>query len=157
MDKIDLRILSILEKDSNTPIKVISNKLNLSVTPIYERIKKLEKRKIIKKYVALIDYQKLDASIKVLINITIKNHDKEMRNLFVKNVMKLDQINELHHTSGSFDFVATAMFFSIVEYKDFLISKLSSIPNIQDIESQIVLETHKDEKSIVQRKSIITN
>jgi hypothetical protein len=46
------------------------------------------------------------------------------------------------------------MFFSIIEYKDFLISKLSSIPNIQDIESQIVLETHKDEKSIVQRKNI---
>ena len=80
-----------------------------------------------------------------------------MRNLFVENIMKLDQINELHHTSGSFDFVATAIFFSIVEYKDFLISKLSTIPNIQDIESQIVLETHKDEKSIVQRKSIITN
>jgi len=154
MDKIDLRILSILEKNSNTPIKIISNKLNLSVTPIYERIKKLEKKKIIKKYVALIDYQKLDVSIKVLINITIKNHDQEMRNLFVENIMKLDQINELHHTSGSFDFVAIAMFFSIIEYKDFLISKLSSIPNIQDIESQIVLETHKDEKSIVQRKNI---
>lgn len=143
MDKIDRKILEILQEDSMRTAKELAAELALTTTPIYERIKKLEKAGYIKQYVALLNADLLGVNIIVFMNLTIKDHQKEKRESFVKHMESLPAVIEFYHTSGSFDFLAKVRFASITEYRNFLVNEVSAIENISDIESQIVLEEIK--------------
>jgi len=149
MDAIDVKILEILQDNAMITAKEMASNLSLTTTPIYERIKKLQKSGIIKKYVALLDADLLDKSILVFMNITIKDHHLERRDDFVKQMEKLESVMELYHTSGSFDFLAKVRFSNIRKFRDFLINDVAPIENISDIESQIVLEEIKYSTKII--------
>jgi len=143
MDHIDIKILNMLQDNSSRTAKEMASKLSLTTTPVYERIKKLEKMGVIKQYVALLDTEILNKNIIVFMNITIKEHHSEERNKFIKSMESLDEVTEFFHTSGSFDFLAKVRFTNIKEYRDFLVNKVTAIRNISDIDSQIVLEEIK--------------
>lgn len=143
MNHIDLKILDMLQSNSGRTAKEMATELSLTTTPVYERIKKLEKAGYIKQYVALLNTDLLNKNIIVFMNITIKDHYKEARDKFVKSMEALEEVSEFYHTSGSFDFLAKVRFASLKEYKDFLVNKVTAIRNISDIDSQIVLEEIK--------------
>ncbi len=143
MDPIDLKILDMLQANSRRTAKEMAMELSLTSTPVYERIKKLEKAGYIKQYVALLNTDLLNKQIIVFMNITIKDHHKEARDEFVQSMEALDQVSEFYHTSGSFDFLAKVRFANIKDYRDFLVNQVAAIRNISDIDSQIVLEEIK--------------
>ena len=143
IDEVDLKILDFLQKDANLTAKELSAKLSLSSTPIYERIKKLENAGVIKKYVALLDPEKLNQHLMVFINITIKEHNQVRRTAFLEKLLSLEDVLELYHTSGSHDFMAKVRVENIKQYRDFLVNKVAPIQNIGDIDSQIVLDEIK--------------
>ncbi|MGK0389552.1 MAG: DNA-binding Lrp family transcriptional regulator [Maribacter sp.] len=143
MNSIDLKILDMLQTNSGRTAKEMATELSLTTTPVYERIKKLEKAGYIKQYVALLNTDLLNKNIIVFMNITIKDHHKEARDKFVKSMESLDEVSEFYHTSGSFDFLAKVRFANIKDYRDFLVNEVTSIRNINDIDSQIVLEEIK--------------
>lgn len=143
IDETDLKILDFLQKDANLTAKELSAKLSLSSTPIYERIKKLEKSGVIRKYVALLNPELLNQNVMVIVNITIKDHHHNQRSAFLEKMLGFDEVLELYHTSGSHDFMAKVRFDSIKAYRDFLVDKLAPIENISDIDSQIVLDELK--------------
>lgn len=132
-----------LQADSSRTAKEMAMELSLTTTPVYERIKKLEKAGYIKQYVALLNTDLLNKSIIVFMNITIKDHHKEARDTFVRSMESLDEVSEFYHTSGSFDFLAKVRFANIKDYRDFLVNEVAAIRNISDIDSQIVLEEIK--------------
>lgn len=132
-----------LQTNSGRTAKEMATELSLTTTPVYERIKKLEKAGYIKQYVALLNTDLLNKNIIVFMNITIKDHHKEARDTFVKSMEALNEISEIYHTSGNFDFLAKVRFSNIKEYRDFLANEVSSIRNIGGIDSQIVLEEIK--------------
>jgi DNA-binding Lrp family transcriptional regulator len=143
MDATDIKILDYLQSDATLTAKELASKLSLSPTPVYDRIRKLEKKGIIKQYVALLDAELLDKSLIVFLNLTIKEHQMEARTNLLRKLTELKDVTELYHTSGTYDFLAKVRFSNIKEYKDFLINQVASIENISDIESQIVLEEIK--------------
>ena len=149
MDATDKKILEILQVNAMITAKEMAQKLSLTTTPIYERIKKLQKSGIIKQYVALLDANLVGKSILVFMNITIKDHHFDKRNEFVKEIKRLDSVIEFYHTSGSFDFLAKVRFSDIKTFRDFLVNDVASIYNISDIESQIVLEEIKYSTKII--------
>lgn len=149
MDEIDRKILEILQNDSMKTAKEMASKLALTTTPIYERIKKLQNSGVIKKYVALLDSDLLGKNLIVFMNITIKDHHADKRNEFVKKIESIEAVREFYHTSGNFDFLLKVRFSNIKEYRDFLLNEVSSIHNIRDIDSQIVLEEIKYSTRIV--------
>ncbi|MDA7736463.1 Lrp/AsnC family transcriptional regulator [Flavobacteriaceae bacterium] len=142
-------MLEILQVNAMITAKEMAQKLSLTTTPIYERIKKLQKSGIIKQYVALLDANLVGKSILVFMNITIKDHHSDKRNEFVKEIKRLDSVIEFYHTSGSFDFLAKVRFSDIKTFRDFLVNDVASIYNISDIESQIVLEEIKYSTKII--------
>lgn len=143
MNPIDLKILDMLQTNSGRTAKEMATELSLTTTPVYERIKKLEKAGFIKQYVALLNTDLLNKNIIVFINITIKDHHKEARDEFVQRMESLNEVSEFYYTSGSFDFLAKVRFANIKDYRDFLVNEVASIHNISDIDSQIVLEEIK--------------
>lgn len=143
MDAIDIKILEMLQEDASKTVKEMAKDLELTTTPVYERIKKMEKSGLIKQYVALLNTDMLNKNIIVFMNITIKDHHKEARDTFIESMESLLEVTEFYYTSGSFDFLAKVRFSNIKEYRDFLVNKVTGIRGISDIDSQIVLEEIK--------------
>ena len=105
MDRTDKKILNILQENALMTAKELAEKLSISSSPIYGRIRKLQDSGIIKQYVALLDADLLNKNIIVFMNITIKDHHSDKRNEFVAQMEKLEPVMEFYHTSGSFDFL----------------------------------------------------
>lgn len=143
MDRIDLKILDFLQTDARITAKELASRLSLSATPIYERIRKLERQGIIKQYVAILNPDMLGRSLMVFLNMTIREHQKDARAKLLKQLTEMDEITELYHTSGTYDFVAKVRFASVKEYRDFLVDRVANLENIADIESHIVLDEIK--------------
>lgn len=139
LDKIDLKILKLLQKRSNLTTKELSNKVNLSVTPVFERVKKLEKLGYIKKYVAVLDAEKLDKGLMVFCNITLKEHTREIGNQFVKDILSLKEVTECYNTSGDYDFLLKVMVKDMKHYQNFVLNHLGSVKNIGSAHSTFVM------------------
>lgn len=143
MDNFDKQILDFLQRNAKLTAKEMATKLSLSQTPIYERVKKLEKMGIIKEYVAILDGEVLNKSFLVFMNITIKEHNYDSRKKFIEDISSFKEVAEFYHTSGAYDFLAKVRFTNIKDYRDFLVNQIATVDNISDIDSQIVLEEIK--------------
>ncbi len=138
-DRIDIDIIKILQEDSTKAIKDIAKEVGLSATPTYERIKRLEQDGVIKKYVAVIDSQKVGLNIVVYCNVTLKEQSKKALMDFEDSIAKLPEILEVIGLSGNYDYLLKIVSPDIHTYNDFLMNKFSSVPNVGHFHSNIVL------------------
>ncbi len=139
IDRIDVEILRILQVDSTKAIKDIAKEVGLSATPTYERIKRLENDGFIKKYIAVLDGIKIGLDIVVYCNITLKEQTKSALQEFEKAVSSLPQVLEVTGLSGNYDYMLKIVSPNIHAYNDFLMNIFSTIPNIAQFHSSIVL------------------
>jgi len=139
IDEIDAAILEILQQDSTVSIKDIAAKVGLSATPTYERIKQLEERGIIRKYVALVDREKIGINLLVYCNVVLKEQSKKALVDFEKAVFKIPEVLEVISISGTYDYMLKIAAADINGYNDFVMNKLANIPNIGQYHSSIVL------------------
>jgi len=144
MDAIDKKILGELQKNAKQNTKEIATKIGLSVTPTYERIKKLENQQIIQSYVALLDRAKLGKQIVALCQITLLQHQKVLMSEFAKNIVTHSEILECHHVSGNFDFLLKIVTNDINEFYEFINNKLSVLEGISTIHTSFVMHSFKD-------------
>jgi len=143
IDEIDLKLLNLLQDNSRVTIKNLSEKLFLSTTPIYERIKKLEKAGLIKQYITLLDPNKIDRKLTVFISINLTSHTKDIVEGFEKAIDKLDEVSECYYVSGNYDFLLKVYCKDMEAYHDFVTDKLSVIENISQFYSSFVLTNSK--------------
>ncbi|CAN5283667.1 Lrp/AsnC family transcriptional regulator [soil metagenome] len=143
LDKIDKEILNILQNDSTISVKDIAEKVGLSATPTYERIKHLEENGIIKKYVALVDRTKVGLNILVYCNIVLKEQSKKALVDFEKAVSKTPEIIEVISISGNYDYMLKIVAADISAYNEFVMNVIANIPNIGQYHSSIVLNEVK--------------
>ncbi|NNE16681.1 MAG: Lrp/AsnC family transcriptional regulator [Saprospiraceae bacterium] len=144
LDPTDKAILRLLQEDSTITIKEMAAQLHLSTTPIFDRMKKLEKSGVIKKYVALVDNTLVGKSLTIFINISIKEHGKDAIDEFIKEIIKFDEVMECHHVSGDSDFLIKLLLQDITSYNQFILDKLAIIPNIGKVESRFSLSERKN-------------
>ncbi len=145
MDKIDRKILMQLQEDAKCNTKEIASRVGLSVTPTYERIKKLEQQQIIKSYVALLDRSKIGKQIIAYCQITLLKHQKKLADNFKKEVLSLSEIMECHQVSGNYDFLLKVVAKDITEFHQFINEKLSVVDGISTIHSSFVLNSVMDD------------
>jgi len=145
MDKTDAKILNIIQKDCTISIKDIAKKVSLSYTPTYERIRQMEEAGIIKSRPTILDPNKIGIKLFVYCNITLKEQSKKSLMDFEKSLMKMPEIMEVISLSGIYDYMLKIATKDIEAYNDFVVNKLSNIPNIGQYHSNIVLSIVKDE------------
>lgn len=143
MDHLDIEILRFLQQDSRMTIKEIAGKLNISTTPVFDRMKKMERAGLIRQYVALVDRQMLGKNLIVFVNISIKDHGKNAIDDFVSAIIKFSEVLECHHVSGDSDFLIKLVVKDIDMYNQFILNKLAVIPNIGKVESRFSLSERK--------------
>jgi Lrp/AsnC family leucine-responsive transcriptional regulator len=145
LDAKDLAILEILQHDSTIAVKEIGERIGLSFTPTYERIKSLEREGVIQKYVALVDRFKIGMQIVVYCNITLKEQSKQALNDFEATITAIPQVQEVISLSGNYDYMLKIIAEDITSYNNFVVDVISNIPNIGQYHSSIVLNEAKKE------------
>jgi len=145
LDAKDLAILEILQQDSTISVKEIGERVGLSFTPTYERIKNLEKDHVILKYVALVDRFKIGMQIVVYCNITLKEQSKQALSNFEETIIAIPQVQEVISLSGNYDYMLKIIAEDITSYNAFVVDVISNIPNIGQYHSSIVLNEVKKE------------
>ena len=148
LDKIDTQLLSILQKNSNRTTKSIAEELGMTTSPIFERIKKLEKEGYIEKYVAVLNNKKIGLKLTVFIGITLQGHTRSYLEKFVKEINNFPEVVECHRVSGNFDYLLKLVVEDIEAYETFIISKLTLLPYLGNVQSLIALSTSKETNEI---------
>lgn len=143
-DDTDIAILNLIQQDSRLTIKEMAKRLNLSTTPIFERLKKLEKSGVIKKYVVLLDPKKIGKKLTAFIHISIIDHSKKGLDEFVNQINSFTEVMECHHVTGDSDFLLKVVVEDIDRYNQFITEKLSITPNIGKIKTSFSLASRKE-------------
>ena len=138
LDKLDYKILNILQEDNTIAIKDLAERIGLSFTPTYERVKSLKNNGIIKKYVAIVDREKVGYELVAYCNVTIKNKSVEILRDFEEKLNKCPEIVEVVSVSGVYDYMIKIVTKNIKEYNDFVEKTFTNYPHIGDYHSSIV-------------------
>ncbi|MBP1613190.1 MAG: AsnC family transcriptional regulator [Bacteroidetes bacterium] len=148
LDQTDLKLLKLLQEDSNLTTKELAQRVNLSPTPVFERVKQLEREGFIKKYVAILDPEKLSKGFIVFCNIRLKQHSKENGHQFMEAIMGIDEITECYNISGDYDFMLKIYVPNMKYYQDFVLNKLGTVDSIGSLQSIFVMGQIKQTHSI---------
>lgn len=150
LDEIDIRLLKALQRDAKVSTKELCELLNLSKTPVYERIHRLEKEGVIKGYSATIDNKKVGLPLVVFCNVSLAVHDDEHIDRFMKDIMGIEEVMECYSTGGFYDFLLKVVLKDLDEYNRFVFEKLTKVHGIVKMQSSFVLSEikHKTELDI---------
>lgn len=148
LDATDKKLINLLQKNSKQTTKQLSLHLNLSVTAVYERIKKLEKAQVIKKYVAIINKNKIDKSFLVFCHIKLVQHAIEYVSTFEKEILRLSEVSECFHVSGDYDYILKIYVKDMSEYRNFMVTKLTTIKYIGSTHSTFTISEVKNSTEI---------
>lgn len=139
----DKQLLRILQKNSKFDITELTQQLNMSRTSVYEKIKKLENEGYIKGYVAIIDEKKVGLNFTVIVNVQLQSQQFETTEEFARQVREIDEVMQAYVISGVYDCVLKVVVKNPEEFNDFVVKKLSVIPQISKIQSSFVMSYMK--------------
>ncbi len=138
-DAIDTKLLKLLQIDAKQTTKQLSIVLNLSVTAVYERIKKLEREGVIEKQVVLLNRNKIKKGFVVFCHLKLMQHTKEFISDFEKDVIKLNEVLECFHVSGDYDYILKICVENMEEYREFMVTKLTTLQHIGSTHSTFMI------------------
>lgn len=149
LDITDLRILKLLQQNARITVKEIASQVNLSTTPVHDRIKRMEQHGVIKQYATLVDHSKVKKGLMVICYISLKEHSKTAGGRFIKAINELNEVVECYNISGSFDFMLKVVEENMDSYYDFHVNRLSLIENVGNIQSVFVMGVIKQTHQLV--------
>lgn len=138
-DETDLKLMALLQEDCKKTTKQYAHHLQLSVTAVYERIRRLEKTGVITKYVALLDKKKVGRSFIAYCHVKLVQHLKEYVEQFERDALQLEEITECYHVSGDYDYILKVHVADMDAYRDFVVTKLTALRNVGSSQSSFVI------------------
>lgn len=148
LDSVDKKLLRFLQQDSKQTTKELSNKLDLSVTAVYERVKKLERAGVISKYVALVKKDLVEKSFVTFCSIKLIQHTKDYVMMFENEVKQLEEVVECYHISGDYDYLLKILVKDMAAFRDFMVKKLTTIRHIGSTHSAFMINEVKHTTAI---------
>ena len=143
LDRIDRNILIQLQINGRISNVELAKRVGLSPTPCLERVKRLEKQRVIKSYTALLDPEQLNASLLVYVEIRLTRSSADVFDRFNEAVNQLDDILECHLVSGDFDYLLKTRVADMSTYRKVLNQTLLQLPDIKDSRTYVVMEEVK--------------
>jgi Lrp/AsnC family leucine-responsive transcriptional regulator len=144
LDRIDRRILTLLQDDGRMAMKDLAEHVGLSITPCIERVKRMERDGVIIGYYARVDPAQLGAALLVFVEITLDHKNGNMFEKFRREVMKVPEVLECHLVSGEFDYLIKARIGEMADYRKILGNVLLQLPGAVQSKSYVVMEEVKE-------------
>ncbi|MBS6268090.1 MAG: Lrp/AsnC family transcriptional regulator [Tannerella sp.] len=143
IDKVDLQILRTLQGNARLTLKELAAQVSLSSTPVFERLKRLENEGYIKKYIAILDAEKLNQGFVVFCNVKLSRINQEIATEFTRIIQNIPEVTECYNISGSFDYLLKIHAPNMKYYQEFILNVLGSIDSLGSIESTFVMDEVK--------------
>ncbi|HMR90359.1 MAG TPA: Lrp/AsnC family transcriptional regulator [Saprospiraceae bacterium] len=144
-DQYDLAILREVQENAKITIKDLGERISLSPTPTFERLKKLEKDGIIKGYFARLDAKKLGLGLTVMCHVSLQHHQQELIEKFQSQIVCFDEVMDCYHIAGMYDYLLKVVVSDMDAYQLFVSKKLASLDNIGNVQSSFVMSELKSE------------
>jgi Lrp/AsnC family leucine-responsive transcriptional regulator len=148
LDETDLQILKILQKNAKLTTKELAEAVHLTPTPVFERQKRLEKKGYIKRYVAVLDPEKLGQGLLVFCKVKLKQINHKIADVFVSRIQRIPEVTECYNTSGAYDYLLKVRAKDMKHYQEFVLTKLGDIESVGSIESTFVMSEVKQKYGI---------
>lgn len=143
LDKVDLQILRTLQENARLTTKELAAQVSLSPTPVFERLKRLEREGYIKKYIAVLDADKLNQGFVVFCNVKLRRMNKDIAMEFTRIIQNIPEVTECYNISGSYDYLLKIHAPNMKYYQEFIINVLGTIDSLGSLESMFVMDEVK--------------
>lgn len=143
LDKVDLQILRTLQENARLTTKELAAQVSLSSTPVFERLKRLEREGYIKKYIAVLDADKLNEGFVVFCNVKLRRMNKDIAMEFTRIIQNIPEVTECYNISGSYDYLLKIHAPNMKYYQEFIINVLGTIDSLGSLESMFVMDEVK--------------
>ncbi len=148
LDETDLKILRTLQRNAKMTTKELAAAVNLTPTPVFERQRRLERRGYIKKYVAVLDAEKLGLGLLVFCKVKLKQINHEIADAFTRRIAHMPEVTECYNTSGAYDYLLKVRARDMRQYQEFVLNKLGEMDDLSSVESSFVMSEVKQEYGI---------
>lgn len=139
LDKIDIKLLQCLQNNSRLTSKELAQEVDLSPTPVYERVKRLEREGYIRRYVAVLDPEKLNLGFIVYVNVKLSRQDHQSAKDFIDAIKDLPEVTECYSVTGQFDYLMKLHAPNMRYYRNLVLDVLGCIDAVASVESTFVL------------------
>ena len=143
LDAIDRKILGVLQADGRTTMQDLADQVGLSISPCHRRVKLLEQRGVITRYMALVDQKSLGLHVSVFISIKLVRQKEEDLERFAKAISGWEEVLECYLMTGNRDYLLRVVAADLASYETFLKTKLTRLDGIASIESSFALSQVK--------------
>jgi Lrp/AsnC family leucine-responsive transcriptional regulator len=148
LDKTDIQILRILQHNARLTTKELAAQVHLSQTPVFERLKRLESKGYIKKYIAILDADKLNRGFIVFCRVKLRRMNRDIAHEFTRIIQEIPEVTECYNISGSHDYLLKIHAPDMRYYQEFTLNVLGTIDSLGSIESNFVMEEVKHQYGI---------
>jgi Lrp/AsnC family leucine-responsive transcriptional regulator len=145
LDKTDLLILRALQENARLTTKELAAKVNLSSTPVFERLKRLENHGYIKKYMAVLDAEKMNQGFVVFCSVKLRRMNRDIAGEFMQVIRQIPEVTECYNISGSSDYLLKIHAPDMKYYQEFILNVLGKIDSLGSLESMFVMDEVKHE------------
>lgn len=149
LDSVDIQILRSLQQDARITIKDLSREVNLSASPVFERIKRMEREGYIKRYVTVLDAEKLHKGFIVFCSVRLSPLNKKVAEEFCKIIQNIPEVTECYNISGHYDYLLKVHSPDMKYYQEFILNTLGQLSMLGSLESTFVMEEVKNAFGIV--------
>jgi len=144
LDKTDRKILAILQRDARITISELANRVGLSATPVSERVKRLERERVITGYHAHLDPESLGLRVLVFVELRLSQKSSEIFDAVKRELALVPEVLECHLVAGEFDYLIKARIPDMRDYRDLLGRILLKLPMAVESRSYVVMEETKE-------------
>ena len=148
IDSTDLQILRVLQENARLTTKELAARVHLSTTPVFDRLKRLERSGFIKKYVAVLDAEKLGRGFTVFCSVKLKQMNRSVARDFISVIKDIPQVAECYNISGEYDYLLKIQAPDMKYYNEFIINVLGTIDSIGSILSTFVMAEIKNTRAL---------
>lgn len=148
LDRKDIDLLKAIQQDVTPSLKELGEQLNISSTPLWKRIRRLEEAGVVQKRVALLDAEQLGLHLTAIVQLKTTNHSTEWLGQFFHVVNKFDEITEAYRLAGEYDYLLKIQVPDIAAFDRFYKALVNSVPNLSDVTSTFAMERIKATASL---------
>ena len=148
LDTIDRSLLHALQKDSRTTIGELAEQVNLSTTPCWRRIKRLEETGLIMGYTVELSRAKLGLGVTGFVQLQMENHTPEAAASFEREVIALPQVLSVHNLSGRYDYLLEVVGQDLESFAEFVRTSIRALPGVREISTNFSLKELKKSSAL---------
>ena len=148
LDKVDLQILRTLQDNARLTTKELAARVSLSSTPVFERLKRLENSGYIKKYIAVLDAEKLNQGLVVFCSVKLVRLNKDIAFEFTRIIQEIPEVTECYNISGDYDYLLKIHAPNMKYYQEFILNVLGTIDSLGSLRSTFVMDEVKHDYGI---------